>query len=413
MKRSRLSSEYLLGDLAALEQAADLDALIKLLRTAIEVDVRVFTHPFVKNWIGRRWRYLFLREAIEDEEALSAASTSRDTRSPRQRIAERFLMEDAERAWQDEQPRPLLPRSMNATLLFCPGLLNGLLPMREFTDGMPLVEGRHTGLRALRSESHPARGCEANTADILAAVLAGKGADARARLIPDERVQPPVGDIIALAYSKGAPDLLTALALHPEIAPRFKCIFTLAGAIGGSQVADDVARKYAKFDELSDYRATAFRVAVKGFAHRWLGPAAAEHRRVEEFDSVAAVRDLTTSVRTAWLAEHAAQLDALNIPMFTFRGVTSPREIPWSQRRGYRLIAAAEAQNDMQVGATASQLPFPMATELAVFRGHHWDIAYPSFRKRRWLNKTYHPFPKTAALTAMVQLAAELGLAGR
>jgi hypothetical protein len=413
VKRSRLSAEHLLADLVALAQADDLDALIKLLRTAIEVDVRVFANPFVKTWVGRRWRYLFLREAVEDDEALLAASTSRDTRGPRQRIAERFLFEHAAQAWQDEQPRPLLPRSMHATLLFCPGLLNGLLPMREFSDGMPLVEGRHAGLRALRSDSHPARGCDANTADILTAVLMGRGADSRARLIPENKAKPPEGDIVALAYSKGAPDLLTTLVSHPEIAPRFKCIFTLAGAIGGSQVADDVARKYAKLNELTDYRGMAFSIAAKQFAHRMLGSTNAQHRRVDEFDSVAAVRDLTTDVRTAWLAQHAAQLDAMNIPMFTFRGVTSPREIPWSQRRGYGLIAQTEAQNDMQVGATASQLPMPMATELAVFHGHHWDIAYPSFRKRRWLNKTYHPFPKTAALTAMVQLAAELGLIGR
>jgi hypothetical protein len=51
-----------------------------------------------------------------------------------------------------------------------------------------------------------------------------------------------------------------------------------------------------------------------------------------------------------------------------------------------------------------------MATELGVLNGHHWDLAYPAFRKRRWLNNTYHPFPKTAAITAMVQLSAELGL---
>ena len=63
----------------------------------------------------------------------------------------------------------------------------------------------------------------------------------------------------------------------------------------------------------------------------------------------------------------------------------------------------------MQLGAIASQLqPLPMATELAVFRGHQWDIAYPQFSKRRWFN-----CHRNAALTAMVQMAAELGLAGR
>lgn len=413
MKRSRLNAAYLVADLAELQRAGDLDAFIKLLRTAVEVDVRVFTSPFVKAWLSRRWRFLFLREAVEDGRALEAASTWRDTRPARQRIAERFLMDHTEEAWRDEQPKPQLPRAFNATLLFCPGLLNGLLPTREFTEAMPVLENRYVGLQTLRSESHPARGCAANTADILRAVLEGKGSDARARLIPDAKAKPPAEDIIALAYSKGAPDLLTTLVANPEIAPRFKGIFTLAGAIGGSQVADDVARKYEQLDTLSSYQGKAFTLAAKRFAYRLLGDAGAQHKRLDEFDSVAAVRDLTTPVRTAWLAQHAAQLDAMNIPIFTFRGVTSLSEIPLSQRRGYRLIAQSEAQNDMQVSASASQLPFPMATELAVFHGHHWDVAYPSFRNRRWFNKTYHPFPKAAALTAMVQLAAELGLIGR
>ena len=64
----------------------------------------------------------------------------------------------------------------------------------------------------------------------------------------------------------------------------------------------------------------------------------------------------------------------------------------------------------MQVTSANASLPMPMATDLGVLRGHHWDLAYPSFRKRRWLNNTYHPFPKEAALAAIVILAAELGL---
>jgi len=84
------------------------------------------------------------------------------------------------------------------------------------------------------------------------------------------------------------------------------------------------------------------------------------------------------------------------------------------ERKSYAVIeetARGRAENDMQVGGSCSTLPFPMATELAAFHAHHWDLAHPAFRQRRWFNNTYHPFPRTAALTAMVQLAAELSLA--
>ena len=231
------------------------------------------------------------------------------------------------------------------------------------------------------------------------------------RPIPDEeaRKNGAPGNVVVIAYSKGAPDMLTTLLKHPELKDRVRCIFTWAGAIGGSQVADDLAAKFkaTRFER----QAADLSFKLKGFAHSFMNEDAEKHRRVDEFDTIGAVRDLTTGVRQAFLREHAAALDNLHIPMFTLRGVTSLREVPFSQRGGCKLLSTIEPQHDMQVAGSCSKLPFPMATELAVLRGHHWDLAYPAFRKRRWLNNTYHPFPKSAAVTAMVQLAVELGLA--
>ena len=53
-----------------------------------------------------------------------------------------------------------------------------------------------------------------------------------------------------------------------------------------------------------------------------------------------------------------------------------------------------------------------MATDLAMMHGHHWDISYSPFPKNMRFGSPHldHPFPKEAALTAMVQLAYELGL---
>lgn len=407
MRRSRLDTPSVVAELSDLESREDLPRLIALLRTAAAANRRIFSEPLVKSWCGRRWRYFFLREAVEDPVARDAASKLFDKRPVRQRIAERFLARDIETTLADEQPEPYLAPIRKMTLLVCPGLLNGLLPQREFLSDLPRVEDRYNGLRVIRSESHPARSCEANVSDIMRAINDGEGSDAKARRIPI-RAAELAENLFAVAYSKGAPDLLTALIANPNLKDRFRCIFTWAGAIGGSEVADDVARKLARLGV--DQNAAHLSLLLKGFARRALGPESADLRRVDEFDSVAAVRDLTTSVRQAFLAANASRLDSLDIPIFTFRGVTSPREIPLSQRYGFSLLAKVDPENDMQVGGYASKLNIPMATELAVLHGHHWDLAYPSFRRRRWLNKTYHPFPKTAALTAMVQLAAELGL---
>ena len=393
------------SEVAAAGRGEDMPALIRIIRDGVRADRRIFAAPAFKDWCGRRWRFLFLREAVEDQVALEAATVRGDRRPLRQRIAERFLFENRDE-WPEDQPDPDERIVRRTTLLVCPGLLNGLLPVREFRDDLPEVSWRYR-MPVLRSASHPARGCEANVDDIMAAFRDGTGTDAAARPIPPESRRAP-GDVMILAYSKGAPDALTALVQHPELRERVKCVFAWAGAIGGSQVADDVASKF-KASRLNRH-ALDLSLKLKGFAHSVMSDGAEVRHRIAEFDTAGAVRDLTTGVRHEFLSRNAAALDRLEIPMFTLRGVTRLSEVPLSQRGGCRLLSKCEPQHDMQVAGSCSRLPFPMATELAVLHGHHWDLAYPSFRKRKWLNNTYHPFPKPAAVTAMVQLAAELGL---
>jgi hypothetical protein len=406
MTAPSVTTRNLTAEIGELCRKDDILGLAAIIREAIAEDRRVLALPEVKAWCARRWHYLFLREAVEDQIALEAATLRNDERPHKQRIAERFLAENKE-AWLDVQPAPIERNVTRTTLLVCPGLLNGLLPEREFRDDLEKVSWRYR-MPALRSDSHPARSCAANVADIMRALDEGKGRDARARIIPEARARVP-GDVMILAYSKGAPDTLTTLVAHPEIKERVRCVFAWAGAIGGSQIADDLAQKLEKLG-LKPHAGKISR-SLKGFARSFLSKDAIAGHRLDEYDSVAAVRDLTTGVRSAFLAEHSAEIDRLDIPMFTFRGVTQLSEVPWSQRGGCKLLSRYEAQHDMQVAGSCSKLPIPMATELAVLHGHHWDLSFPAFSERRWLNNTYHPFPTTAAITAMLQLASELGLA--
>ena len=271
----------------------DVGGLIGIIRESARANRRVFAEPAVKAWCARRWRHLFLREAVEDQVALEAASTGNDRRPPRQRIAERYLAEDVAASWQDEQPDPIETTIPGTALLVCPGLLNGMLPEREFRDDLPRIEWRYR-MRVLRAASHPARGCEANVADIMRALDAGKGSDARARPIADEeaREMGAPGNVMVIAYSKGAPDMLTTLVKHPELKERVRCIFTWAGAIGGSEVADDLAAKFkaTRFER----QAADLSFKLKGFAHTFMNDASEAQNRVDEFDTVSAVRDLTT-----------------------------------------------------------------------------------------------------------------------
>jgi hypothetical protein len=383
--------------------------LIATMRQQVAIDRRVFTTPEVKAWCARRWRFLFLNEAVQDPIALDYATRRFwDRRSARQRIAEYYLLGagQPEAAWRDEQPEPTISRIERTTLVACPGLLNGLLPVRDFQAQLPRIEKRFS-MRVLRADAHPARGCEANVADLLRALNEGKGLDASGREVPVLSATPP-GDVFMIGYSKGAADLLTLLVRHPAVRSRVRCLFSWAGAIGGSEIADKSAGDFRRSRLQQETLALASDAKVFMPAGLKLGKHAI--RRVHEFDSVGAVRDLTTKVRAEFLAENKAQLDALDLPMFFFSGATRLSEVPWSQRSGFRALSRIDPINDMQVTSANASLPMPMATHLGVLRGHHWDLAYPSFRKRRWLNNTYHPFPKEAALVAIVTLAAELGL---
>jgi hypothetical protein len=396
-----------MGGLAELPSDASPDRLIAEVRRQVGADRRVFTDARVKAWCARRWRFLFLNEAVNDPVAVDYASRRFwERRSPRQRIAEYYLVGAEQDTWRDEQPEPAAPSVRKTTLVVCPGLLNGLLPVRDFQDQLPRIESRFS-MRVLRADAHPVRGCEANVADLLRVLNEGEGLDAGGNEIPQSDARPP-GDVFLLGYSKGASDLLTLLAMHPALRSRVRCVFTWAGAVGGSEIADGVAGKFTQSALEQGALATA-RVA-KGLLPGRLRLGRHSIRRVHDFDTVGAVRDLTTKVRRAFLAKHEAPLDALDLPMFYFSGATRLSEVPWSQRSGFRALSKIDRFNDMQVTHANACLPMPMATDLGILRGHHWDLAYLSFSKRRWFNKTYHPFPKEAALVAIVTLAAELGL---
>merc|ERR1711924_267476 len=79
---------------------------------------------------------------------------------------------------------------------------------------------------------------------------------------------------------------------------------------------------------------------------------------------------------------------------------------------GWMLLNMYDSANDMQVTQSAAKLETPHSTHLAVLHANHWDISFGSFPVTMTLGsrKLVHPFPKEAALTAMLALAEELGL---
>jgi hypothetical protein len=397
-------------DLKDLERRGDYLGLIRLVREKIADSKRALTEPSVKAWLGRRWRNLFLQEAVNDAAALEVARKKKvigkDKRPAAQKIAERFLRGAGIDEWRHEMPEAQFSEIRNVTFLFAPGLLNGMLPVRAFQTPLPALVAK-TGWNVLRADTHPFRSCDANTEDLLQALDTGRGLNAKGELIESSAESKPK-DVFVLGYSKGVPDTLTLLAKYPELKGRIRCVFSWAGAAGGSHLADDIVEsvKNLELDKLPN----AIDMVLNLFAPNMR--VRGTLRRMDEYDIKGAALNLTTHFRRAFLDEHAAAIDALDIPMFNLMGNTSLLEVPYFQMQGFNTIAKYDANNDMQVTLDQARIPIPMATDLAVLRGHHWDLSYDPFPKSQRFGSPNlsHPFPREAALTAIFKFAAELGL---
>lgn len=368
--------------------------------------------PALREWASRRFRNLFISQAVKDPAALSAASVKGlfgavDKRPDRQKISERFLRLDGPPEWLDDMPDAPDPHLKHTTVLFCPGLLTGLLPVMAFQEAFPALEAKYQ-IRVLQSDSHPMRGCEANTADIAAAMDSGLGLDAQAKIIPPEQAKPP-GDVVAICYSKGMPDLLTTLIARPDLAERIKCIFNWAGAPGGSSLADNIYNTIKDAD-LSMAGGIVEALKVVSPVVKLDG----KLRRLDEYHIKDAIESLTTGYRQAFLDKHREALEALPFPVFNLTGSTTVMEVPYFQMQGVMELNKYDANNDMQVTQNQAKLRTQHSVDLAMLHGHHWDLSYSPFPQNMRFGASHldHPFPKEASAAAMLQLACELGIAG-
>jgi hypothetical protein len=406
----------LTSDLAREEDDGDYLAVIAGVRELVSANPQAVKDPWVKGWIARRWRNLFINEAIKDPSAVDYASkplllsglplpSLLKKSNPRQAIAERFLKDAPISEWQTEMPAAQHDPIEHTTLIICGGLLTGLLHADAHAFPVEAERAfRERGWRYLRADIHPMRSCEANEADIEAA-FQGKGLDSKGK--PSSELEVP-DKVFLLGYSKGTPDILSFIVHHPEYHDRIKGIFTWAGAVGGSYTADGIYSqiKDLPIEDSYDYLSALLSVISPAMLNR-VGV-----RRIEEYDVKGALNDLRTAVREAFNRKHASYLDSLNIPLFALTGATTPLEVPNVQFMDAVRLSSHDANNDMQLTQKQAILPIGMNTHLAMAHAHHWDVAYAPFpaAMRALTPNLEHHWPRYAALVANWELMAELGL---
>jgi hypothetical protein len=185
---------------------------------------------------------------------------------------------------------------------------------------------------------------------------------------------------VLFGYSKGTPDVLDAIVRYPELQQRVAAVVSMAGAVGGSPLADDATQ----------WEADMFRLWPKADCAAGDG---------------GAVASLRPEVRKAWLAENTLP------PTIRFYSVvTLPDRDHLSAilKPTYRRLARIDPRNDGQM--IYSDQIIPGSTLLGFLNADHWAVAIPVDRAHGVIGSTFvnhNDYPREALLEALLRYVEE------
>ena len=241
-----------------------------------------------------------------------------------------LLRVPGETAASASSPAPDLPQRYR--IAFVPGFLS------ECFDryAQPFADAQ----RALKAEGFkvdyfrvPGRGTSAENAQKLAEHFASLDGDPR--------------PIILFAYSKGLPDALEFVVRHPAAARRIAAIVSVAGAVNGSPLADDLG--------------SAYREMASGFPLPGCAPGSGEE-----------IHDLRRDVRLEWWRINRP---AVNVPVFALVAAPRPDRVSPATRLSYDRLARLDPRND---GKLLAQDQIVAGGYLLGFaNADHWAVAVP------------------------------------
>lgn len=210
-------------------------------------------------------------------------------------------------------------------------------------------------------------GVETNAARIRDAVMA----------LPDEPGPPR---LVLVGYSKGAPDILEAVVRYPEIRPRIAAVVSMAGAVGGSVLADDAEQWQADW------------------MRHWPGA------QCEAGDG-GGVASLRATTRRAWLADNVLPAD---VPYYSLVTLPTPGRVSRALHPSYAKIGRTDWRNDGQV--IYSDQWIPGSQLLAFVNADHWAVALPIERSHPLVASIAvdrNTYPREALLEALLRFVEE------
>lgn len=127
--------------------------------------------------------------------------------------------------------------------------------------------------------------------------------------------------LVLIGYSKGAPDLLQAVVSYPEIHPYIGAVVSVAGAVGGSPLANP-----AKESDLGLLRHIPGSECTEGDGH--------------------AVESLRPAVRRQWLQDNPLPDSIRYYSLVTY---PDPEQVSSALKSTYKKLSAIDPRNDSQV----------------------------------------------------------------
>jgi hypothetical protein len=184
--------------------------------------------------------------------------------------------------------------------------------------------------------------------------------------IMDHANETRLQSVVLIGYSKGSPDILEAVVSYPEIHPYIAAVVSVAGAVGGSPLANK-----AKESDLNLLKHIPESSCTGGDGK--------------------AVESLRPAVRRQWLQDNPLPESIRFYSLVTY---PDPERVSSILKSTYKKLSKIDSRNDSQV--IFYDQVIPGSTLMGYLNADHWAIAVPiaeshPFIGKHFVNKNDYP----------------------
>ena len=186
--------------------------------------------------------------------------------------------------------------------------------------------------------------------------------------------------LVLIGYSKGAADILEAVASYPEIRKHIAAVISAAGAVGGSPLANDATQ--SQLNLLKHWPDAKCAIGDDG-----------------------ALESLRPSTRRSWLANNPLPSEFPYYSLITF---PNPERISSILESSYEKLSRVDARNDGQV--IFYDQVIPGSTLIGYINADHWAISVPIARSHETIGSMFvdqNNYPREALLEAVLRFIEE------